>query len=640
MAGTPTSQADQSAIAQYVTSNGGTDANVNRVISGPTDRVNGVSVNPNVPSVASPNSTNQPPTGVQPTGGATATTPVVTSAAAKADAAQKYQTWQSLQAQVANQQSVLAQQAAQKAANDAKATSDAAQLKIQQQEADTNAQTAATKAAAVAAANAPTTDTTTTNTTGTDGTTGTTTTNTTTPTPPVSTSPDYQGALNNATDNYLSSSQGIQGQQDSLATQMSTQLGQLLAGTIPLSAPQQALVTSLQNQLTQNEAQQTVANQSYTGAVTESAMRSGGEYTPTQTAGLIQNAVSVGVAKIQALDNSAASTIAKIESDFQTQDFDIINKNYDVLSKQLDDKASALKDTYDTVTKAIQDQRDTEASAAKTAFDENLQSSQFDFTKSQAKIDDMFKQGQLTETERHDMQDEANQAAQTQIAAQKENLDQATWNATYGGFLNPDGTVNTSVTPQQIPGFTKTPNGSSVVLDTNGLYKATSLAGVPVVSKDNIAGFTSNAKAASTINQMQILYNQMSQKSDTTQSSQIPQYTALYNSLPKDIQASVPSVNTGLSGFLSNGINASKGNPQFSTVLSSVNSNLGSLAPGYTPPPYGQTFTSPQDAQSYFTSTGQGNEYASEVQKANSLAQKEFGRNANDGEVMQIINGQ
>lgn len=391
MQGTPTSPAEYRAIAAQTGTNASTAYNPANNTG--TDRVNGVSQVAGIPnsSIASPNSTNQPPTGVPATGGATTTTPVVTSAAAKADAQQKYDTWQSLQAQVAQQQSVLAQKAAQDAADNAKADSDAAQLKIKQQDSNTAATAANAKANAVALANAGTTNTT--NTTGAEGTT--TTTNTTTPNTPQSAGDTANAGINNATSNFLSRSQDISEAKTSLAQQQSQALASLLAGTIPLSAPQSALISSLQNQLVQNEQQQTVANNAYTGAVTENAMRNGGEYTPTQTAGTIQNAISVGVSKIQALDNSAASTIAKMESDFQTQDFDIINKNYDVLSKQLDDKSNALKDMYDAVTTSLKDQRDYQMNVDK--FNQTQDQNAFDnaLKVEQQNFDEKYKQATL-----------------------------------------------------------------------------------------------------------------------------------------------------------------------------------------------------------------------------------------------------
>lgn len=164
--------------------------------------------------------------------------------------------------------------------------------------------------------------------------------------------------ITTATDTYTSSLQDIQQAKDTLASRTTRQLDSLLSGTIPLSQPQQALVTSLQNQLATNESYQKVANEAFVGQVSEAAFRAGGEYTPAEMAGEIHNAISTGVAKIQDLDNKAASTIADMENKFETQNYDLINKGYDVLMKQLDDKASLIKNTYDTTVSSLKDMRD------------------------------------------------------------------------------------------------------------------------------------------------------------------------------------------------------------------------------------------------------------------------------------------
>ena len=195
--------------------------------------------------------------------------------------------------------------------------------------------------------------------------------NTQSPVNPSNPVPDNSGdAIKSATNDYASYLQAIQAQKDQMTQGLNMQLGSLLQGTIPLSAPQQALITSLQTQLSQNVSVQNQANQSYTGSVTEAAFRSGGEYTSQEMQGAISNAVSLGVAKIQELDNSSATTVANLENGFQKQDFDIINQQYGNLMKQLDDKSAAIKDTYSAVTSAIKDQRD--ATLKQQQFDQTI----------------------------------------------------------------------------------------------------------------------------------------------------------------------------------------------------------------------------------------------------------------------------
>lgn len=164
--------------------------------------------------------------------------------------------------------------------------------------------------------------------------------------------------LQSADSQYLQGKQQINNQQDVLTTQINQSLDALKTGTIPLSAPQQSLVNSLQTQLQQNIQSQQLANQSFTNSVKQAGFRAGGEYTPELYAGQIAQSISYGVSKVQELDNQAASTMAQLESSFQSQNFNVINQQYSLLTDQLDRKANAITDTYNEVTKQLQAQKE------------------------------------------------------------------------------------------------------------------------------------------------------------------------------------------------------------------------------------------------------------------------------------------
>ncbi len=315
--------------------------------------------------------------------------PVITASLAEKDYQTKLDTFKNLSAQVSQQKSLMAQQATQKAADDAQKQAEDAKTKleqqklgIQQQQADTQKLDSETKRQALSGLS-PTP---------------------TTPAPtgaiasPTGTSQTDTSAtqLGTALDQRTEGLDVINQARDSITQQSNQLLQSLQNGTIPLSGTQQTLITSLQNQLTQNENDQKQANNSYTGSVTEAGFRSGGEYTPEQYAGQIHNAISLGVSKIQALDNSAAITMANLEQEFQKGNFDIINKQYDNLTKALDSKADAIKDTYSTVTKALQDQRDFSYKATQDAFQNKLASDKFTYQQKQDVFDNYIKQQNLT----------------------------------------------------------------------------------------------------------------------------------------------------------------------------------------------------------------------------------------------------
>lgn len=216
-----------------------------------------------------------------------------------------------------------------------------------------------------------------------------------------------KNSQNTALNQYTSALAKNQEKEDAATERAMSALNSVLAGTFPLSAPQQALVTSLQTQLQQNVAAQTVANKSYEGSVAQAAFRGGGEYTPAQMAGQIANAVSYGVAKIQALDNSAAKTIAELEQSFMKDDYTMITKQYDILMKTLDDKATAIKDTYAATTKAIQDQRDFSYKVTQDELSNKMKSDEFSYKQKHDAIQDAFDKGRIDETQRHNMMQEA-----------------------------------------------------------------------------------------------------------------------------------------------------------------------------------------------------------------------------------------
>ncbi len=343
----------------------------------------------------------------------TSSTPVITSSNAKDDLASKQAAFSNMQAQNALQAAKISQQNALAANDKAEADKQAQEQKNIQAGIDQkNAEIAAKNAALGVGQPSPNTNAPTTPVGAENGTsTPATTAPGTTSTPPPASSPisslnqqnaPIQNGINDATSNYLGASQDIQAQKDQVSSQMSNQLTSLLNGTFPLSGPQQAQITSIQSKLAQNEASQQVANQAYVGQVTEQAIRAGSEYVNGQMQGMVANAISYGTAKVQALDDAATSTISTLEQSFQKDNYDLLNKNYDILTKQLDDKANALKDTYDTVTKQLATQQAYNMDLAKfaqtqdqNAFDNAFKTEQQIFAEKQGAFDDKIKSATL-----------------------------------------------------------------------------------------------------------------------------------------------------------------------------------------------------------------------------------------------------
>ncbi len=299
----------------------------------------------------------------------TSLNPVITSQAAQDDLAAKKEAFATMQTDNANQSAILANKKllddyAASQAEQAKTSQSNIQTGLDQKQQEIDAKNAALGIAPASKSSespgslaSPDASITSAAAAGKDGT-----------TPSASPIDAANAGISDATKTLTSGLSDIDKAKDSLAAQALTQLNSVLKGTFPLSGPQKSLIDSLNVQLQQSIASQKVANQAYTGAVTQAGFRSGGEYTPEQYAGQIANSISYGTAKIQELDNSAAKTMAELESNFQTQDYDMITKNYDIMTKQLEDKSSHLKDMFDAVTSTLKDQRDQELKAQDTAY--------------------------------------------------------------------------------------------------------------------------------------------------------------------------------------------------------------------------------------------------------------------------------
>lgn len=545
------------------------------------------------------------------------TQPVVTSQAAEDDVNNKYSVMKNLQAQLAGQSANVQNAALQQAATKAENDYNQAELSLKQQTVNNQTTTANAQAAAVAAAASP------------DGATPAPTTAPATTSGTV-TGSDYNDILGNNLNQYQSDSNNLSNEQDSLVSNWSNALTSITQGIFPLDPIQISIIAQMQNQLQASVASQQVANSSYVGQITAAAYRSGGGYTPEQMTNQISAAINLGQTRITNLDSAAGLAISQVTQGFQKQDFDMVNENYQILQNSLDKKSTEITNMYNTVTSALKDQRDAAASAAQTAFTDSMESNKFDYQKSQDIIDNAFKQGQITEQQYKDSQDLINQRTTTALKEYEDGLTGSNFNPATGSFTTTDGSAS-STNPTTIPGYTKLSNGMSIISNVTGTFKTPSIGGIPVVSAQDTKTVNEAANASMILNQMQELYPTV-----RGQDSALAQYNALKASLPSSIQSIVPSI--GIAGGVFD--STSNANSGFSSARNSLSTEITSAIPGSHPPPYGQVFTSPSAAQQYFTSTSQMNEYQAEVTKANSLAETHFGRPANDGEILQIINGQ
>lgn len=269
------------------------------------------------------------------------TTPVVTSNSAQEDFNNKQKAYNDLIAGIENQSIRLnaqqAEQANAKAQADLQASKqklDEQNLAIKQQEANTKSQVAQ----GLTQENTPSTAPTPTN--APQGTTA----PQTIPVAPTSTAPTTTSTTAEQvnTQNATAQNQILDAKTSSYNT-FQNQVAQLMNGTFPLSADQQAIVQSVQSSLDRQKA-------SITGVMSMEAARGGQEYTPGQMASNL-------VAKTMDLDASAAGQMASLRKGFMSQDYELINSAYEKQQKFLDDKAATIQKLHDTVLATEKEQR-------------------------------------------------------------------------------------------------------------------------------------------------------------------------------------------------------------------------------------------------------------------------------------------
>ncbi len=159
------------------------------------------------------------------------------------------------------------------------------------------------------------------------------------------------------------------------------QVQQILNGTFPLTADQQAQVASLQNQFSRLRKAQEDANSNYEKSVQLLGIRSGRyQYQPGIFNEDINDAVNAGIEKIADLDIQAAGAVATLKQGFLDNDYKIINESYKDLQDAIESKnntltqiQTAVKTAVDTQTARLNQQK-AELDIQKTNIDNLAQS--------------------------------------------------------------------------------------------------------------------------------------------------------------------------------------------------------------------------------------------------------------------------
>ena len=140
--------------------------------------------------------------------------------------------------------------------------------------------------------------------------------------------------------------------------QTSQLLAQIQSGVYPLSPAEQQKLDSTTALFSQAITAQLQANANYSGGVA-TAMESSGlsRYAPDMAMGNIQAAIATGNQKITALDAQMTSAVSDLQIAWQKQDYDQVQQLWTDMSKQFDDRTTALDTMQKNVAAQIQSQK-------------------------------------------------------------------------------------------------------------------------------------------------------------------------------------------------------------------------------------------------------------------------------------------
>lgn len=214
----------------------------------------------------------------------------------------------------------------------------------------------------------------------------------------------------------------LQKESDAATVTALNQLNSIASGTYPLSASEQALLSSTQASYLATIQGQTTANTAFTGQMTELAASLGIETSsPAQAAGMIHAAISQGSDKVAELNGQMAQSLATLQQGFQKDDFDMVQSAWQDTAKYYDDRLTALKDMQSAVIDASKQQKSDLMDQTKLVLSTMMDSANYTQKQKEDAVDAAYKAGTLSENQRHDFATEA---------ISKENADN---NSTSGG---------------------------------------------------------------------------------------------------------------------------------------------------------------------------------------------------------------
>ncbi len=208
-------------------------------------------------------------------------------------------------------------------------------------------------------------------------------------TPPPTTQPDatggqpdasggINGQLNAANQSIIDANNARAQQIDTQSTARDAAIASIENGTTPLTPAEQSQVDALKAQSDQLRQEQINANNNLQGGIQVSNARNGtAEFANTIAAGQLNQAISDGIRKVQALDAKASMAMNDLTTAIKNNDIKAVQDAYASWDKASQEKTDAITKAGETMTTALKDQRDFNQKADQFAQQQELAAKQF-----------------------------------------------------------------------------------------------------------------------------------------------------------------------------------------------------------------------------------------------------------------------
>ncbi len=194
---------------------------------------------------------------------------------------------------------------------------------------------------------------------------------------------------------------------DQAGQTLNDQIAQIQNGTFPLTPSQQAMVDALKAATTRSVNAQKLANQNYEGGTNQLNIVSGrNRYAPEIALGNYQNAVNVGITKINDIEQQGAKAVADMEQAFMDKDYKMATDAYDRFVNSTKDKNAQIQHLADQAQSYEEFTKNYERQTAQDAVSNKLASDEFTYKQKQDAFNNAMASDKFTAEQKKQIHDQ------------------------------------------------------------------------------------------------------------------------------------------------------------------------------------------------------------------------------------------